>query len=90
MKTLIFLCNDNSEIDIRDDIKEAKEEITAGEFYYTTWSCGNNTRIEVGDKAYFKRTGSRPHGFFAAGKVVAALDEWQLRKQNNYNHLSEA
>ncbi|NEU80688.1 DUF3883 domain-containing protein [Nostoc sp. UIC 10630] len=90
MKTLIFLCNENSEIDIRDDIKDAKQEITAGEFYYTTWSCGNNTRIEVGDKAYFKRTGSRPHGFFAAGKVVAALKEYQLKTQNEYKNLSEA
>ncbi|MDM9584289.1 DUF3883 domain-containing protein [Nostoc sp. GT001] len=90
MKTLIFLCNDNSEIDIRDDIQDAKREITAGEFYYTTWSCGNNTKIEVGDKAYFKRTGSKPHGFFAAGKVVPALKEYQLKKQNEYKNLSEA
>ena len=90
MKTLIFLCNDIFEKNIRDDIKNAKQEITAGNFYYTTWSCGNNTKIEVGDKAYLKRTGSKTHGFFAAGKVVAALKKYQLKTQNEYKNLSEA
>lgn len=71
MKTLIFLCNDNSEIDIRKNIEDAKKQIASEEFYDTTWSSGNSTKIKVGDRAYLKRTGSKPHGFFAAGKVVA-------------------
>ncbi|MCW5318461.1 DUF3883 domain-containing protein [Nostoc sp. KVJ3] len=90
MKTLIFLCNEDTEIDIRKNIEDAKKQIAAEKFYNTTWSSGNNTKIKVGDRAYLKRTGSKPHGFFAAGKVLAAPDSCQLRKQDEYNHLSEA
>ncbi|UYD31097.1 DUF3883 domain-containing protein (plasmid) [Tolypothrix sp. PCC 7712] len=90
MATFIFLCNEDTEIDIRDQIEDAKEQIASGEFYDTPWSCGNSTKIKIGDRAYLKRTGNRPHGFFAAGKVVAAPEGYQLRKQGEYKHLSEA
>lgn len=90
MKTLIFLCNEDTEIDIRKNIEDAKKQIASEEFYDTTWSSGNSTKIKVGDRAYLKRTGSKPHGFFAAGKVVAASKGYQLREQDEYNHLSEA
>ena len=79
MATFIFLCNDDIEIGIRHHLEDAKKQITAGNFWKAPWSSGNSNKIKIGDRAYLKRTGSKPHGFFAAGKVLAAPKDKQQR-----------
>jgi len=91
MATFIFLCNEIEEPDIREYIEEAKQDFSEGDFYETPWSCGNTRKIQVGDRAFLQRTGSYPHGFFAAGYVVEAPPEEQLRlKKSEYANLSSA
>lgn len=91
MATFIFLCNEVEEPDIREYIEEAKQDFSEECFYETTWSCGNTRKIQVGDRAFLQRTGSYPHGFFAAGYVVEAPPEKQLRlKKSEYANLSPA
>ncbi|MEH2372142.1 protein NO VEIN domain-containing protein [Nostoc sp.] len=79
MATFIFLCNDDIEIGIRHHLEDAKKQITAGNFWKAPWNSGNSNKIKIGDRAYLKRTGSKPHGFFAAGKVLAAPQDKQQR-----------
>ncbi|BDI18989.1 hypothetical protein ANSO36C_47910 [Nostoc cf. commune SO-36] len=67
-----------------------KSEIASGEYYETPWSCGNSKFIEVGDRAYFKRSGNignEPIGFIAAGYVIAAPETQQLKTLDKYKHL---
>lgn len=93
MATRIFLSNkDTWGNDIETAINEAKEAFAADESdCCRTWTCRNVRAIQVGDKAYFKRVGSEPRGFFARGRVVAAEKEYQLRlTASEYEELSEA
>lgn len=91
MATFIFLCNEVEEPDIREYIEEAKQDFSEECFHEVTWSCGNTRKIQVGDRAFLQRTGSYPHGFFAAGYVVEAPPEKQLRlKKSEYANLSPA
>lgn len=91
MVTRIFLCNEQTEPEIRDFIREAIAEINEGEPYIVTWSCGSIQTLKVGDRAYFKRIGSNIQGYFASGVVVAADREYQLRlKSARYRDLSDA
>jgi tetratricopeptide (TPR) repeat protein len=91
MVTRIFLCNEQTEPEIRDFIQEAIAEINEGEPYIVTWSCGSIQTLKVGDRAYFKRIGSNIQGYFASGVVVAADPEYQLRlKSARYRDLSDA
>ncbi len=91
MVTRIFLCNEQTEPEIRDFIREAIADISEGEQYIVTWNCGNVQTLKVGDRAYFKRIGSANQGYFAAGTVVPADREYQLKLRSaRYRELSEA
>lgn len=90
MATVIFLCDEEQYPGVRQEIIDAKAAFSKGNFYDTGWSSGNVTKIQVGDRAYLQRTGSYPHGFFAAGKVVAAPEKEQLKQHKDYSHFSEA
>ena len=91
MVTRIFLCNEQTEPEIRDFIREAIADITEGEQYIVTWNCGNIQTLKVGDRAYFKRIGSANQGYFASGTVVPADREYQLKQRSaRYRELSEA
>lgn len=92
METIIFLCNCNSNPEFTDSIKT---KIALGNYRRLTWSCGNSKFIKVGDKAYFQKTGSVGNelsGFIAAGRVIAASENKQLRlrDRSNYGNLSAA
>jgi len=91
MVTRIFLCNEQTEPEIRDFIREAIADISEGEQYIVTWNCGNIQTLKVGDRAYFKRIGSANQGYFASGTVVPADREYQLKQRSaRYRELSEA
>ena len=91
MVTRIFLCNEQTEPEIRDFIREAIADISEGEQYIVTWNCGNIQTLKVGDRAYFKRIGSASQGYFASGTVVPADREYQLKQRSaRYRELSEA
>ncbi|MEH2376068.1 HNH endonuclease [Nostoc sp.] len=102
METIIFLCNGEAEYDHPEKgvIKNMelpgliKSEISSGEDYETPWSCGNSKFIEVGDRAYFKRSGNIGNeaiGFIAAGYVIAAPKAQQLKHSDKkYSDLSAA
>lgn len=77
MATRIFLSNkDDWGNDIESAINEAKEAFAALESYVGSWTCGNVKSIQLGERAYFKRVGSEPRGFFARGRIVALEDGW--------------
>jgi len=81
--TRIFLCNRETEhYDIENEIEEAKGKIAKGEIHRSTWSCGTLQELQIGDRVYFKRVGSQPHGFFAQGRIVAAEKVDQTRLKN--------
>jgi tetratricopeptide (TPR) repeat protein len=102
MATIIFLCNGEAEyytnkgiIYNQDLPKEIKSKFIKDKDYYrTSWSCGNSKFIEVGDRVYFKTSGNignYPNGFIAAGHVIAALKDDQLKRlDRKYSDLSEA
>jgi hypothetical protein len=72
-----------------DDIELAKQYLSQGKELIGTWTCASIQSIEAGDKAYFKRVGKEPRGFFARGFVISA--EKQLKFTNrDYSHLNEA
>ncbi|MBD1892687.1 hypothetical protein [Coleofasciculus sp. FACHB-SPT9] len=73
----------------RPDICRAKKSFAEGQSFIVTWTCAKIGIIQVGDRAYFKRVGKEPRGFFAYGLVIPA--RYQLcRNDNNYSKLSEA
>jgi hypothetical protein len=86
--TRIFLCNKDERYDIENEIEEAKEKIAKGEIHLSTWSCGTLQELQVGDRVYFKRVGSKPHGFFAHGRIVAAKTEQTRLKSKKSQRLS--
>jgi tetratricopeptide (TPR) repeat protein len=91
MPTRIFLCNEREDPEIRDYLQEAEESIAAGEEYLITWNCANVTSIQPGDRAFVKRVGGKPNGYFASGYVVPAEKRYQLRlKDRRFQNLSEA
>ncbi|MDX1977356.1 MAG: tetratricopeptide repeat protein [Pseudanabaenaceae cyanobacterium bins.68] len=91
MPTRIFLCNEREDPEIRQYLQEAEASIAAGEEYLITWSCANVTSVQPGDRAFLKRVGSKPNGYFAAGYVVAAEKRYQLRLQDRrFQNLSAA
>ncbi|MEA5512908.1 hypothetical protein [Nodularia sp. UHCC 0506] len=77
MQTIVFLCNGEADyytgkvtLKNRELPSLINQEISLGSYFETAWSCGNSKFIEVGDRAYFKRTGNmgnEPTGFIAAG-----------------------
>ncbi|MBE9005655.1 HNH endonuclease [Fortiea sp. LEGE XX443] len=102
MATIIFLCNGDAEYYTEKRIipnKDLPEEIKLKflrnkDYYRTSWSCGNSKFIKVGDRAYFKTSGNignYPNGFIAAGHVIAAPKDDQLKRlDRKYSDLSEA
>ncbi|GEM_PF-4534768 len=92
MATIIFLCDGEQYPAIRQDIKDAQKDFSKGNFYEIDWSHGNVKNIQVEDRAYLQRVGGHsPHGYFAAGHVIAAPKSRQLRLQGEeYSRLSEA
>ncbi|HYX14207.1 MAG TPA: HNH endonuclease [Nostoc sp.] len=102
METIIFLCNGEAEYySGKGIIKNSelpgliKSEISSGKYYETSWSCWNSRFIQVGDRAYFQRSGNignEPSGFIAAGHVIAAPDDEQLKllDRKQYSDLSAA
>lgn len=90
MALFILLCNDEKQENIREIIAEAKEEIDNGELPCWSWSCGNTKKIQAGDRILFQRTVSEPHGWYAYGVAVEAIEEYQLRlSDEKYRDLSE-
>ncbi|MDZ7953236.1 HNH endonuclease [Nostoc sp. DedQUE09] len=102
METIIFLCNGEAEYySGKGIIKNSelpgliKSEISSGQYYETSWSCWNSRFIQVGDRAYFQRSGNignEPSGFIAAGHVIAAPKDEQLKllDRKQYSDLSAA
>ncbi|WP_414517377.1 HNH endonuclease [Nostoc sp. PCC 9305] len=102
METIIFLCNGEAKYNSGQGIIKnsklpgfIKSEISSGEYYETFWSCSNSRFIQVGDRAYFQRsgnTGNEPSGFIAAGHIIAAPKDYQLKvlDSKKYSDLSEA
>lgn len=102
METIIFLCNGEAKYNSGQGIIKnsklpglIKSEISSGEYYETSWSCSNSRFIQVGDRAYFQRsgnTGNEPSGFIAAGHIIAAPKDYQLKvlDSKKYSDLSEA
>jgi len=99
VNTYFFLCNgdwrfdaDNGEINQTKDVpRHVQTIVSKGEFAYVNWSCANTRRIQVGDRAYLVRSGSSPTGIIAAGTVVHAPKNEQLRNIDpQYAGLSAA
>jgi HNH endonuclease/Tetratricopeptide repeat len=92
MTTRIFLSNEARYAGIRGDIKAASSALSKGEYYLVDgWSCSKVGIVEVGDEVYFKRVGNSPLGYFAHGKVVSAVEENQLRLEDQqWENLSSA
>lgn len=98
METLVFLCNGDREyhsgVGIINNSKLPRlirTKISSGSYYITDWSCWNSKFIKVGDRAYLQRSGSEPSGFIAAGHVIAAPKNEQLKHwDSKYSDLSEA
>jgi tetratricopeptide (TPR) repeat protein len=91
METIILQCNERNEPDVRDWIKQIREELREGESAGWLWSCGKVRKIQVGDRVFLQRTGEPPRGYFASGYTIAALEEEQLKLQEPaYEDLSEA
>jgi hypothetical protein len=102
METLIFLCNGEADFGTKHGVIEnsklpglIKTEIEKGKPYQISWSCWNSRFIQVGDRAYLQRSGNmgnEPSGFIAAGYVMAAPENEQLRLLNKskYSDLSAA
>ena len=98
METLVFLCKGDEHFSIEDGVinnsqlpEVMKRKISTGERYIIDgWSCWNSTFIKVGDRAYLQRSGSKPTGFIAAGYVIAAPEDKQLRRSIEYPKLSAA
>lgn len=92
MQTIIFLCNVRN----RPITSEINKQISSGNYYKTLWSCGNSQFIQVGDRAYFTRSGNinsnEPTGFIAAGYVIPASknDQLKLLDKYKYSNLSAA
>ncbi|MDZ8189604.1 MAG: HNH endonuclease [Nostoc sp. ChiSLP02] len=102
METIIFLCNGEAEYYSEKGIIKNKQlpgliksVISSGNYYITSWSCGNSKFIQVGDRAYLQRSGNisnEPSGFIAAGYVIAAPKNEQLKflDSKKYSNLSAA
>lgn len=102
METIIFLCNGEAEYYSEKGIIKNKQlpgliksVISSVNYYITSWSCGNSKFIEVGDRAYLQKSGNisnEPIGFIAAGYVIAAPKNQQLKvlDSKKYSNLSEA
>ncbi|HEY9861838.1 MAG TPA: hypothetical protein V6D16_20230 [Candidatus Obscuribacterales bacterium] len=71
------------------DVELAKQLLPHGQEFIGTWTCANIQTIKAGDRAYFKRVGREPRGFFARGFVIPA--EEKLKRINpEYSYLNEA
>lgn len=101
METIVFLCNGEAEyysekgiIKNRELPDLIKSVISSGIYYITSWSCANSKFIQVGDRAYLQRSGNmgnEPSGFIAAGHVIPAPEDKQLRfLDSKYSGLSAA
>lgn len=71
------------------DVELAKRLFTQGKGLVGTWTCDKIQTIRAGDKAYFKRVGRDPRGFFARGRVIPA-EEKLKRVDPEYSYLNEA
>ncbi|MEH2287365.1 hypothetical protein [Nostoc sp.] len=91
MSRRIFLANPDIDVHIPNYIEEAIEYIKKEGEDYITWSAGKVKSIEVGDKAYLKKTGKGKRGFIAAGYVIKTEPgEHRLNKLSQYNNYSDA
>jgi hypothetical protein len=97
--TLFFLCNGEEDYDgeiYNDELTDRiKAYISEGSFFKTQWSAWNSRFIQVGDRAYLLRSSDSrsndPKGIIAAGKIIAAPPDQQLRNQyRRFSDLSEA
>ncbi|HEY9297761.1 MAG TPA: hypothetical protein VIQ31_15620, partial [Phormidium sp.] len=94
-----FLCNpdwpfssNSGEVTKTEDApKHIRSAISEGTYSFVTWSCDTTKKINVGDRAYLVRSGSSPIGIVAAGNVIAAAEDEQLRNidPSSYANLSE-
>ncbi|MHC5740782.1 MAG: hypothetical protein ACYTXT_02550 [Nostoc sp.] len=91
MPTRIFLANPDIDVNIPSYIEEALDDIKNKRKYYITWSAGQVKSIDVGDKAYLKKTGKGKRGFIAVGEVIKTetaehrLNELPLPQYHNYS-----
>jgi hypothetical protein len=89
MLTIIFLCNELDWSKTKKVIEEVKSNLIVGKVYHGFWNCADIQNIQVGDKAYFKKVGKKPLGFFASGRIISAVS--QLKSENpNYRTVSSA
>ena len=90
MLTRIFLANPDVDLDIPCYIKKAFRVIKEGKPSLITWSASNVKSVEVGDRAYLKKTGKGKRGFIAAGFVVKAHPDDRLNRIPEYSQYSDA
>ena len=93
MLTRIFLANPRKDVNICSYVEKAFREIKEGTPSWITWSAGKVTSVEVGDRAYLKKTGQGKRGFIAAGFVVKADPANRLNRLNRspeYSQYSDA
>ncbi len=92
MNTLSFLSkpgwNSDPRHDPRPDICKAKKAFAADESFTVTWTCADIERIQKNERAYFRRVGKEPRGFFARGIVIAAINP--LNSTAKFSYLNEA
>jgi predicted RNA-binding protein with PUA-like domain len=75
----------------KNEINQAKAQLSNGLIHGSSWSCGRIKQIKVGDQAYFYRVGTEPRGFFAYGRVVTTEIKQQSRLNwSGFEDLSEA
>lgn len=53
-----------------DDLNARKNDIKKNGFFERNWSCGNTTKIQIGDRVFLIRLGEEPKGIIASGKVI--------------------
>jgi hypothetical protein len=71
------------------DFNLIPSRISDGEFAIVDWFCSEDRRAEIGDRAYLLRDCGNPKGIIAAGSVIAAPEDKQLRNTDpKYSYLS--
>jgi len=73
-----------------DNLQDIVSAYQRGETVYSTWSCGRNKSIRVGDTVFLIRLGREPKGIFAHGTVVSpSLEDTHWEDPNKTSQYVE-